>query len=704
MGVPVVLGSMAQTQYLAKPVTSRGDGHDGLTVPSIRLELITKRFGNVIANDSVSCEIDAGHIHAFLGENGAGKSTLMKILCGHYQPDAGLIWVDGQKVTFASPSQARNLGIGMVHQQLTLVPSMTVLENVLLGDADNPFVLRHRAQAERVAAKAAQFGIEIDVLSPIWRLSVAERQKVEILKLLWRNARILILDEPTSQLAPFEAEDILQTVSKLSKQGRIVILISHHIEEILRFSSHITVLRKGRCVGNLESRKVHAQELANLMVDVQMVSAAARTCAPVQFPQLSMKGVCLKSSQHHRSLNAINLDIYSGEVLGIAGVIGSGQDEIASILTGHLEPSTGTLTLEGRPAPFRRLKNPRTSAAYVPADPKMGTVASLTSAENSFLRDVHRKEFLKGPFLKSQLIRQTAQNRITALDVRPDHPDALCGTLSGGNRQRLILARELENPSPILIAVNPTAGLDLAMCQRVRQELKDCASRGKAVVLVSPDLQELLSTCDRIAVMCGGSIVGTEPVENLDAESLGLLLGGVEFAIVRKLTKLLQSDSDLQTDSQIDVETKAALRNLFNSNSGWKRRLAAQIGLRVLSTQDLSEIEMRLADETNEDCRAWLQLILAKLGSSEHLQALEEAFFSNPSVFLEVERRVRKCEDLQSLKRSLSLPRLHKASPAEERFALLVAAHLDANLEGLAEISTVAESMVNLDLQNFAPR
>ena len=210
---------MAQTQCLVEPLSGRESRSNALTHASIRLELITKRFGSVLANDSISCNIEAGGIHALLGENGAGKSTLMKILCGHYQPDSGLIWVDNQRVAFRSPSQARALGIGMVHQQFTLVPSMTVLENVLLGDRDSGAFLRKKVQAERVAAKAAEFGIDLDVLSPIWRLSIAERQKVEILKLLWRDARILILDEPTSQLAPFDAEDILLTMDKLSKGG-----------------------------------------------------------------------------------------------------------------------------------------------------------------------------------------------------------------------------------------------------------------------------------------------------------------------------------------------------------------------------------------------------------------------------------------------------------------------------------------------------
>ncbi len=578
---------MVQTQCLA--VVDRDDevktSASGLR--QVQFESITKRFGNVLANDSISCKIVAGGIHAVLGENGAGKSTLMKILGGHYQPDSGSLLLNGNPAKFRSPVEARQAGIGMVHQQFTLVPSMTVLENILLGDVNNPFILRTKDQADQVKAKAKEFGIELDLFTPVWRLNIAERQKVEILKLLWRDSKILILDEPTSQLAPFEAEDILLTMDRLANEGRIIVLVTHHIEEILRFSSHVTVLRKGRCIANLETKTVHAQELAKLMVDTVTVPTTLKADAPVQFPRLSIKDVNVHPSPRHRSLNHVSLDLYSGEVLGIAGVIGSGQDEIASLLTGHLQPSKGSLMIDGHKASWQSLRNPKNAAAYVPADAKKHSVVTLSTCENSVLRDVHHRKFSRGPFLKSRLIEEIAGNRIAAFDVRPNNLHVQCGSLSGGNLQRLILARELDSAAPILVAVNPTAGLDLAMSTRIAIELKNAAASGKSVVLISPDLQELLGICDRILVMCSGSVVGVERVEDLDAESLGLLVGGVKLDTVRKLAKFLK----LENQTSLDAEATAELNELLTSELGWQRRLAAKIISRLSPRQDTPTVD-----------------------------------------------------------------------------------------------------------------
>lgn len=696
----LILVSMAQTQCLTEPLSRETSGLASSTSRSVRLELITKKFGSVLANDSVTCQINTGGIHAFLGENGAGKSTLMKILCGYYQPDTGSIWLDEERVAFRSPAQARQRGVGMVHQQFTLVPSMTVLENVLLGDATSGAFLRRGIQAERVAAKAAEFGINLDVLAPVWRLSIAERQKVEILKLLWRDSEILILDEPTSQLAPFEAEDILLTMEKLSQQGRVVILISHHIEEILRFSSQISVLRKGRCVANLSSHTVDAQELARLMVDSLEAPAASKRDALVQFPYLSLKEVKLKSSQQHRSLSSISLDLYTGEVLGIAGVIGSGQDEVASILTGHLQPDSGSLTLDGKASTWHRLKHAHDCAAYVPSDARKCAVPSLTATENSMLRDIHRKDYVIGPFLRSAKIREVAIKRIAELEVKPNNPEALSGSLSGGNLQRLILARELDNPSKMLVAVNPTAGLDLSMCMRIRQELRNAACEGKAVVLVSPDLQELLSTCDRVLVMCSGSVVGTEKVEDLDAEALGLLLGGVKIDIVRKLFKFQQSGKD----EKIDAEAKITLHQLLASDSTWQKRLAAQIALRVFGHEDLPQVEAVLGFEKNEECRAWLNIIVAKLGDPSSLKKLERAFFQSPAAYVEVQRRMLKCGDWKSIKSALLSQQSVRTALWEDLLAKLVISYLEKGPQASADFPGFAEGVVGSESQAFAPR
>lgn len=494
-----------------------------------------------MANDAISCEFTTGGVHALLGENGAGKSTLMKILCGQYQPDSGRILIDGKPVSLKSSAQARKLGIGMVHQQFTLVPSMSVLENVLLGDARQSFLINKRKQGNRLQKLAAQIGMQIDLNKPVATLSVADRQKVEILKLLWRDTNILILDEPTSQLAAFEAEDILSTAQQLAREGRIVILISHHIEEILRFSSRITVLRSGKHIATMDSQTIQANELACLMVDAVSVPAIEHRPQVNAIPLVSMRQVCVSPSATNRRLHAFDMDVFAGELLGVAGVVGSGQEEVASILTGHLPPQSGRLQIGGREAPFSKLKNGRLSGGYVPADWKLSTVSSMSAAENSMLRDLHQDQFVVGPFLKRKLIRKKTMERIKRFDVRPGDPEAICSSFSGGNLQRLVLSRELDNPNSLFVAVNPTAGLDVAMTKRILQELKAAAGSGKAVVLVSPDLQELLDTCDRILVMCAGTLVGVENVADLDAESLGLLIGGVNVHLARKLASICVS-------------------------------------------------------------------------------------------------------------------------------------------------------------------
>ncbi len=522
----------ANTTVLKAPYSQRSivDSADFGDLLKINFDHVTKKFGNVVANDSVTCHIQSGGIHAFLGENGAGKSTLMKILAGYYQPDAGSININGKPVTFKSPAEARRLGIGMVHQQFTLVPSLTVLDNIMLGHPATPLILQSKRQAEMIAEKAAEYGIHIDLFAPISRLNMAQKQKVEILKLLWREARILILDEPTSQLAPFEAEEILRTMDNLAASGKIVILITHHIEELLRFASVISVLRQGRLMSNFAGKSVLAEELAQIMIGDYKATYSSVSTVQNGVAQIALKDVQVKASTSNRALKDINLEIKAGEVHGIAGVMGSGQDELASLLAGHLIPEKGVLVLGGKSSNWKSLRTPQNGMAYIPSDAKKGSLAQLTLAENLLLRGIHRKEFLAGPFIKSKQVAQMAHERIAAFDVRPKHIFTLGGSLSGGNLQRLIIARELDKSAPLVVAVNPTAGLDLAMSLRIRNEFRQYASAGKSVLLISPDLDELLKTCDRISVMFAGSIVGTEHVSNLNAETLGLLMGGNSLA------------------------------------------------------------------------------------------------------------------------------------------------------------------------------
>jgi len=632
---------------LARPEVAR----DLASSLNLKLESISKTFGSVRANDGVSCEIRSGGIHALLGENGAGKSTLMKVLCGYYQPDVGAIYLNEKRLILNSPTDARKLGIGMVHQQFTLVPSLTVLENVLLGDKRTPFLLDLNRAGERVAGVAAQFGFDVDVYKPIWRLSMAERQKVELLKLLWRDARVIILDEPTSQLAPFEAEDILQTVQALARQGRIVVFISHHLDEILRFSDNITVLRKGQLVANVNTMSVQADELARMLVDKLPPATPRSGSLRASSPKVSLSSVGLKGDGKHRPLNSISLELFPGEILGIAGVVGSGQDELAEILAGHLQPDSGSLLIDGRQAAWRTLKNPISAAAYIPAEPRKCSIMDLPVSANLVLRDIHKSANNLGIFLRRKRLKNIVDRRFKIFEINPRDPDTLAGNLSGGNLQRVFLAREFSHVASVLVAVNPSAGLDVSMSQRVRTELRKQASNGRAVVLVSPDVHELLDTADRVAVLCAGRLVGVESVENLNQQTLGLLLGGIGAEIVASITHCLEGDG-----TPLEPDAKATLLELLVSKSAWQRRLAAQLALNTFEQRDILYLERRSDEEMDPLCQAWLALGLAKLDPAAHCQHLENSFSQDAAPFVEAARTMFHCDDLIGLRRCLQGP------------------------------------------------
>jgi simple sugar transport system ATP-binding protein len=646
---------------------------------TVTFDSVTKRFGAVVANDTVSCEVAAGSFHAFLGENGAGKSTLMKILSGCYQPDSGRILLSRSPVVFRSPSDARDAGIGMVYQHFTLIPSMTVLDNILLGDPRVSPLLRRRSLGERVESEAKRLGFHFDLSAPVWRLGVSERQKVEIFKLLWRDAHVLILDEPTSQLAPFEAEDVLTIMSNLAKDGRTILMVSHNIEEVLRFSSHISVLRRGRCVATVDSRSVRVQELAGMMVGaLQTQVSRSPRAQSTSVPVLSLKDVTVRSASDRRPLTDITLDIYSGEILGVAGVAGSGQDELAAILTGHLRPDRGTLLLKGKAHSWETLQDLTTSAAHVPADPRNdGSVQRLSLLDNLFLRDIHHSRFHQGPFLRMTAMQDEAKARLDRFQVQPDDPDLPCSALSGGNLQRLILARELASQSSLLVAVNPTAGLDLAAARTIQEELRDYASEGNAVVFISHDLPELLVTCDRILVLCAGEVVGIEPAAKLDSESLGLLMGGVKAEIVHVLTA---PQVNIYTAGNTAIRT--VLLQFLDSPNWWQRRLAAQIGLRVFGPEDLPKLRARFEGEDHDETKVWLSLALARVGNEVHLEDLVSVFDQNPDGFVDAQRQLLRSEDYTSVKSAIQARLLNGSAPWESVLGLLVLKHLGVILDG----------------------
>lgn len=495
----------------------------------LSFQSVSKRFGRVLANDEISFTVQAGGIHAVVGENGAGKSTLIKILSGYYQPDGGAIFLDGSKLALSSATRACQAGIGMVHQQLALVPSLSGFENVLLGDRRLGFFLNNKAWQARVSARAREFGFTFDLSCPVAALSIADRQKLEIFKLLWKEARVLILDEPTSQLTPLEADEILSILEGLADAGRIVILITHHISEVLRFARQVTVLRRGRCITTCQASTLTSEKLARLMVEMDdslfAQASASQEKASSGNTILHLEKVSTRAAgdlRAFRALHDIDFSVGKGEVVGVAGISGSGQNELGQLVAGLLPQASGQVSWTGA-AKKGALRH---KVAYIPCDQKQGSVPSLSLRANCFLKSANESWSHRFGFLRGKLMSAHTREIIESYDVRPGIPDLAAGALSGGNLQKLLVARELALGTELIVADNPCAGLDALVSTRVRQKLRQAADAGRGVVLVSPDLDELMAVCDRIVVMFNGRVIGQQAACDFDFQKLALLLGG----------------------------------------------------------------------------------------------------------------------------------------------------------------------------------
>jgi general nucleoside transport system ATP-binding protein len=481
---------------------------------------VTKRFGATLANDQVSFTVESGGIHAIVGENGAGKSTLTKILYGYYGPDAGAIYLNGEKLKLDSPADARKLGLGMVHQQLALVPSLTGFENVILGDPALPFAFYKKALFKRAQEKARLLGFDLDLSRPVRSLSIAERQKLEIFKLLWRDARVLILDEPTSQLTPLEAEEILSLLASLARAGRIVILITHHIAEVMRFASCVTVLRKGKCVTTTRTDQLDKSELASLMVEGGQILDIRKSAPGARQVVMQLKAVSAAGKKSGKGVREIDLAVSSGEVLGVAGISNSGQNELGLLLAGLLDLDSGEIDF------VKASKTARAErVSYIPSEQSHAFAPQLPLWANCFLKAINKTWSHSFGIIKEDLVHKQSAEIIEAYGVSPACAKLPARALSGGNLQRLIIGRELSADTEVVVADNPCAGLDLAASNRVLQALRQaCSTRG--VVLISPDLEELTATCDRIIVMFNGRIHAELSKEEFDYQKLALLMGG----------------------------------------------------------------------------------------------------------------------------------------------------------------------------------
>ena len=509
-----------------------GGGASPPTSIAVALRGITKRFPAVVANDSIDFDAAAGEVHALLGENGAGKTTLSNILTGLYRPDEGDIVLFGQRTEFQSPRDALDAGIAMVHQHFRLVSPFTVAENVVLGDhrdVGRSFLLRPRAIEERVEELSRRYGLAVEPRARIWQLSVGEQQRVEILKALYQDARILILDEPTAVLTPQEADALFDTIRVMAEDGRTVIFISHKLHEVKAVADRVTVLRRGKSVATVPAADATPRSLAALMVGREL-EAGERSVerGPVGEPVLELDGVWADGDRGAPAVKDVSLTIRGGEIVGVAGVAGNGQRELAETIVGMRPLTNGGVAVSGR-----RLSggDPREAIsvgiAYIPED-RLGTgvAPGLSIGSNIVLKSYRGAPVSTGPMLRFARIRELADRVIDDYDVRTSGPDVPAWQLSGGNLQKVVLAREFSGAPVVLVAASPTRGLDVAGIETVHSYLRGAASTGLGVLLISEDLDEILSLADRVAVMYEGGVVGERDVGTATVEELGLLMAG----------------------------------------------------------------------------------------------------------------------------------------------------------------------------------
>jgi ABC-type uncharacterized transport system ATPase subunit len=493
-----------------------------VSAPLVTMEGITKRFPGVVANDSVDLILEKGEIHALVGENGAGKSTLMRILYGLYLPDEGRILIGGDQTKIASPRAAISHGIGMVHQHFVLVDRFTVTENIILG-AENGPILDYEVAEKSVGELAENYGFRVDPRRRVADLSVGQEQRVEILKALYRGVDLLILDEPTAVLTPTEAKELFQNLRSLKEDGKTVVFISHKLDEVLEIADRITVLRRGKVVGETRPADTTKNKLAEMMVGREVLFRLEKPQATAGEPVLKVKGL-----EDGDQLHGIDLDVRAGEILGVAGVEGNGQRELAEVIIGLRAPTAGKIIIDGTDitgSSVARIR--RSGVAFIPEDRhERGLVLDMPLWENSVLGKQSNTEYLgRGGLLLIRKIKDLAAKLIKQFDVRARGIGVTASTLSGGNQQKLVLARELDAEPRLLIASQPTRGLDVGAIEFVWRQILDQKAEGRAVLLISAELDEIYELSDRIVTLYEGKITGKyspdDPIEKIGVGMTG---------------------------------------------------------------------------------------------------------------------------------------------------------------------------------------
>ena len=493
---------------------------------------ITKEFPGIIANDDITLQLRRGEIHALLGENGAGKSTLMSVLFGLYQPEAGVIKKSGKEVKINNPNDATELGIGMVHQHFKLIDVFTVLDNIILGAETTKLGFLQKKEARRkVEELSERYGMKVDLDAKVEDITVGMQQRVEILKMLYRDNEILIFDEPTAVLTPQEIDELMATMKAFAKEGKSILFISHKLNEIMAVADRVTVLRKGKHVGTVETKDTSKQELSNMMVGRPVQLEVHKDPAKPGEVVLEVERFSVPAKGHHKrdAVHDVSFQVRAGEIVCIAGIDGNGQTEFIHGLTG-LDKAAGKVTLCGKDISHASIKGRGESMSHIPEDRhKHGLVLDFTLEQNLVLQRFREKQFQRGGFIDRKAVRQYAEKLIGQYDVRSGQgPVTVARSMSGGNQQKAIIAREVDRDKPLVVAVQPTRGLDVGAIEYIHGQLVKERDAGKAILLVSLELDEVMSLSDRILVMYEGEIVGELDPKETTVQELGLYMAGAK--------------------------------------------------------------------------------------------------------------------------------------------------------------------------------
>ena len=501
-------------------------------IPVIEMRNISKRFGDFYANKNINLKLRKGEIHALLGENGAGKSTLMNILSGLLEPTDGQILMNGQEVTIDSPTKAEKLGIGMVHQHFMLIDAFTVVENIMLGDEPVKGVtLNEEAALDKIMKLSNQYGLKVDAQSRVESISVGMQQRVEILKVLYRNAEVLIFDEPTASLTPQEIDDLVVTLRALADEGKSIILITHKLEEIKQVADRCTVIRRGESIQTVDVASSTAKELADMMVGRSVSFKTDKVAAHPGEVLLSVKDLVVKDERGIEAVDHLSFDVRGGEIVGIAGIDGNGQTELVLALNGLMKIDSGSVDFKGRDissdSPRQLFED---GVAHIPEDRhKYGLILDFPLDQNMALKHYYKEPYSQHGFINQRAITDEAVQLIDKFDVRTSSAQAPAASLSGGNQQKAIIAREIAAQPDLLYAANPTRGLDVGAIEYIHKALIDERDRNKGVLLMSFELDEIMNLSDRILVMFDGKIVANIPASETNTQELGLMMAGTPY-------------------------------------------------------------------------------------------------------------------------------------------------------------------------------